>query len=161
MSDRLTFDLEDLRALPQTTLVDSFLAGGGSVNAKFTGVLLSDLLGLPSNSSGAGPLIKGVDGERKNDILGYSVLVVGSDCYRAVFAMGEISPFFGGRPVLVSYAQGQAVDPGAPATGSLGTAGRDGFARINNPVDLRGGRRVSNIVEIRVIRPPSGLENRK
>ena len=114
-------------------------------------------LALPNNSGEGGPVVRGWDPAKKNDILGYSVTVTGSDCYKATFGMGEISPFFGGKAVLVSLAQSAAAlgDPTTPpASGPLGSGGRDGFARINNPVDQRGGRRVSNCVEIRVVAPP-------
>lgn len=153
-----TYDAAALAALPQTTVADTFLSGGGSSSANYTGVELWRLLELPAAANGLGSLIlpndpPGPQGpSQRNDITRYSVVVTGSDCFQATFAMTEISPFFGGKPVIVATAQG-AYDSGdlTPVTGALGASG---FARISNPSDVRGSRRVSNIVEIRVIKAP-------
>lgn len=154
-----TYDAAALAALPQTTVADTFRAGTGSTSSNFTGVDLARLLELPADGAGTGPLLRPSSPAgpqtptQRNDITRYSVVVTGSDCFQAVFAMSEISPFFGGKPVLVATAQGDYA-PGdlSPVTGSLGAGG---FARISNPVDVRGSRRVSNVVEIRVLQAPA------
>lgn len=162
VTEARSYDRAALDALPQTTVADTYRAGTGTTSRNYTGVDLAQLLELPSTTSGTGPLLRPHDptgpqgpGQR-NDVTRYSVMVTGSDCFQAVFAMTEVSPFFGGRPVLVATAQGEydASNPSdpAPVTGPLG---EDGFARISNPVDVRGSRRVSNIVEIRVLPAPA------
>lgn len=159
VGEERTYDAADLAALPQTTVADTFLSGGGSASANYTGVELWRLLGLPADANTVGDLLlpndpPGPQGpDQRNDITRYSVVVTGTDCFQAVYAMTEISPFFGGQPVVVATAEGE-YDPEdlTPVTGSLGDAG---FARISNPVDLRGSRRVSNIAEIRVIGAPA------
>jgi len=153
-----TYDAADLATFPQTTVADTFLSGGGSTSRNYTGVDMWRLLGLPE-SNGIGSLIlpndpPGPQGpSQRNDITRYSVLVTATDCHQALFSMAEITPFFGGKPVVVATAQGD-YDPTdlTPVTESLGDSG---FARISNPVDIRGSRRVSNIVDIRVLKAPA------
>ena len=73
------------------------------------------------------------------------IAAVGSDGYQAVFAGGEINPKFGGKfssPDMVAYA-----DTGGPLTAS-------GFARMVVPGDLKGGRYVSNLVNLHVGQAP-------
>lgn len=158
VGEERTYDADALAELDQTTVADTFLSGSGSTSRNYTGVELWRLLELPT-SNGLGPLILPNDppGPQKpsqgNDITRYSVMVTGTDCFQALFAMTEISPFFGGKPVVVATAQGD-YDPQdlTPVEESLGTSG---FARISNPADKRGSRRVSNIAEIRVLKAPA------
>jgi hypothetical protein len=68
-------------------------------------------------------------------------VAVGSDGYQAIFSGGEINPRFGGKsstPDMVAYA-----DTSGPLTTT-------GFARMVVPGDSRGGRYVSNLVELSV-----------
>ncbi|WP_235734924.1 hypothetical protein [Nocardioides alcanivorans] len=155
-----SYDEADLAALPQTTVADTFRSGSGTTSRNYSGVDLWRLLELPDNSGGIGTFLLPSapsgpqDGPQHNDITRYSVVVTGSDCFQAVYAMTEISPWFGGQPVVVATAQGDYdADDLTPVTDSLGDSG---FARISNPIDVRGSRRISNIVEIRVLQAPVG-----
>jgi hypothetical protein len=128
------YTLSTLEALPATTETVTYLAGGTSVTATFTGVSIWTLLtdaGIVTN-----PAVK-------NDILNYYLEATGSDGYSAIFSLGELDPMFGGSPTspdLIAYDQ-----VGNPFLGS------DGFARVVVPGDSRGGRYVSNLVSLEII----------
>lgn len=128
------YTLSTLEGLPATTETVTYLSGGTSVTATFTGVSLWTLLtdaGIVTN-----PAVK-------NDILNYYVEATGSDGYSAIFSMGELDPMFGGStasPDMIAYDE-----VGNPFLGS------DGFARVVVPGDSRGGRYVSNLVSLAVI----------
>lgn len=127
-----TYTRSRLQALPATTEMVTYLSGGTSVTASFTGVSLWTLLsdaGIVTNPS------------IKNDILNYYVLATGSDGYEAVFSLGELDPMFGGAgaPDLIAYEE------------NAGSLGADGFARILVPGDDFGGRYVSNLVSLEVL----------
>lgn len=134
-----TFYLQNLQALqPSTTVQDYFVAGNSTSQGEYSGVLLWDLLnqvGIQVN-----PAVK-------NDLDRKYVVVTGTDCYQAVFAMGELDPTLGGSDqVTVAYAQwvnGQKVGLGS-----------NGYARIIIPGDKKGARSVSNIAQIQVISVP-------
>ena len=126
-----TYSLALLQALPATRQNVFFVAGSGTVNATYTGVLLWDLLntaGLVEN-----PAVK-------NDLLRQRVVVTGSDGYQAVFSLGELAPQFGGEQVMVAYAVN-----GQPLGASTG------FAEVIAPGDKAGGRAVNTIVRIEVL----------
>jgi hypothetical protein len=76
------------------------------------------------------------------DQLNQLVVATGSDGYRVVYSLGELSPTFGARPSIVAYAE----TIGGVSQG----LGDDGFARTTAPGDLRGGRYVSNLVSLDV-----------
>jgi hypothetical protein len=118
----MTFDLAALQALPSTT------ATVGATT--YTGVSFWDLL---NNVTGlqTDPLVK-------NDLLAMYVVATGSDGYRTVFSLGELSPDFGNQPDLIAYA----------ANGEL--LGDDGFARLVVPNDAKRGRYVSSLVSLEV-----------
>lgn len=132
-----TYTLASLEALPATTETVTYLSSGTSVTATFTGVSIWTLLtdaGIVTN-----PAIK-------NDILNYYLQATGSDGYSAIFSLGELDPMFGGSPTapdLVAYEM--EVD------GVDEPLGADGFARVVVPGDSRGGRYVSNLVNLEVI----------
>ncbi|WP_449409286.1 autotransporter domain-containing protein [Methylobacterium komagatae] len=133
-----TFTLADLQTLPAQTQTDTFLSGTSSTTATFTGPTLFSLLNT----------VVGVrlDPATRNDLLRNVVIATGSDGYQAVYALGELSPNFGGnasRPELVAYAS----TPGRLLTS-------DGFARTTEPDDIRGGRYVSNVTSIDVFHAP-------
>jgi hypothetical protein len=132
VTKRTVFDLSKLSQLPTAQANVTYFAAGSVVTESFTGVLLWDLL----NSSPVNGIV--ADPNIKNDILHKVVIVIGTDCYQAVFGAGEIDPFFGGDQIMVAYATGG---------GPLGNAG---FARIVAPSDKAGGRFVSNIADIQV-----------
>lgn len=71
----------------------------------------------------------------KNDLLGKYVLATGSDGYRAVFALGELSPDFGNRASLVAWRE---------IVGGVATPlDSEGTTRVTSPGDIKGGRYVS------------------
>lgn len=123
VKSRATFDLAALQALPQTTRTVG--------NDTFSGVSLWTLL----NSSFVG---LATDPAVKNDVLGMYVVATGSDGYKALFSMGELSPDLGNQPDLIAFSQN-----GSPLT-------TNGFARIVAPNDTKAGRWVSNLVSLEV-----------
>jgi hypothetical protein len=134
-----TFDLDALSQEPLTTVHDFFLTGQGTDSGTFTGVLLWDLLQEAQVITNAA---------QRNDLFRKAVLITGSDCYETVYAMGEPAPQLGGtHSVLVAFKRDDQF---------LGAT--EGMARIINPGDKAGARRVFNIVRIRVldVQPPGG-----
>lgn len=127
------WDLDALTALPATTQSVSYLSGSSAQTREYTG---TDLWGLLATAD-----IR-TDPAVKNDLLRKYVTAIGSDGYRAVFALGELSPDFGARGSIVAYAE----DMG----GTPRPLGADGFARVTAPRDVRGGRYVSNLVGLDV-----------
>lgn len=124
-----TFTLSTLQALPSATETVTYRAGQSTVTGTFTGVPLWTLL------SNAGLI---TDPNIKNDLLGKYLVATGSDGYKAVIALGEISPRFGNNNSLVAYSiNGQGL-------------GADGFARLVVPGDTFGGRYVSNLIGLEV-----------
>lgn len=122
-------DMQFLQTLPATHRNVAYEGGGNVGSHEYTGVLLWNVL------QSAGVI---VDPKRKNDILRKIVIVIGADGYQAVFSAGEISPDFGGAQIMIAFEM-----DGRPI-------GQDGAFRIVAPGDKRGGRFVSNIVEIKV-----------
>ncbi|GAB3105155.1 hypothetical protein GCM10027081_36570 [Cupriavidus yeoncheonensis] len=119
-----THDLASLQALPAMTRTVG--------SHTYTGVNLWALL----NAAGIARPPAG------HGILDMYVVATGSDGYRVVIALAEISPDFGNQPDLVAY----ALD-GAPLTAS-------GFARLVVPNDNRAGRHVSSVVALEVVAAP-------
>ena len=134
-----TYDLAELKKLPRTQVHDVFVTGNGVDEGTFTGVLLWDLI------EAAGVV---VDPDQRNDLLRKYVLITGSDCYETLYSMGELSPRIGGsHPVIVAFARdGKVFGPGDDS---------EGMARIINPGDKFGARRVFNITRIRVFGRPA------
>ena len=129
VSNPSLYNLSRLQTLPSATETVTYRAGSSTVTGTFTGVPLWTLL------SNAG-LITNPD--IKNDLLGKYLVATGSDGYKAVIALGEISPRFGNKDVLVAYnVNGQGL-------------GADGFARLVVPGDTLGGRYVSNLIGLEV-----------
>jgi DMSO/TMAO reductase YedYZ molybdopterin-dependent catalytic subunit len=132
-----TYNLASLEALPATRETVTFLSSGTSVTETFIGVSIWTLLtdaGIVTN-----PAIK-------NDILNYYLQATGSDGYSAIFSLGELDPMFGGSataPDLIAYEM--EVD------GVDEPLGANGFARVVVPGDSRGGRYVSNLVNLAVV----------
>jgi hypothetical protein len=94
-----TFYLQNLQAItPATTVQDYFVAGSSTTQGEYSGVLLWDLLNLVGIQ---------VNPAVKNDLDRKYIVVTGTDCYQAVFAMGEIDPTLAGSDqVTVAYANG-------------------------------------------------------
>lgn len=129
----LSYDLASLSALPAQSQSVSFSSGAGPQSHVYTGTSLWGLL------DGAGLVTRpGV----KNDVLNRYVLATGSDGYKTVFSLGELNPGFGNRPDLVAYAE--------TVNGQSQSLGADGFARVTAPGDVKGGRYVSNLVNLDV-----------
>ena len=127
-----TFDLDTLGQEPLTTVHDFFLTGQGTESGTFTGVLLWDLLQEAQVITNPA---------QRNDLLRKAVLITGSDCYETVYAMGELAPQLGGtHQVIVAFKRDDQF-----------LEDREGMARIINPGDKAGARRVFNIVRIRVL----------
>ncbi len=127
-----TYALADLQALPAQTQTVDFTAGDGAHHVTYTGALLWDLVQSA---------VPQTDPNTKNDLLRWYVRVDASDGYEAVVALGEIAPTFEHKPVLVAYM----------ADGALLSQG-EGMARLVVPGDTAGGRYVSNITGISVLR---------
>jgi hypothetical protein len=134
-----TYYLEDLQKLPTTRVHDVFISGTGVSQGTFTGVLLWDLIEAA---------VVDVNANQPNDLLRHYVLITASDCFETLYSIGELSPQFGGsQPVIVAFERdGELLGPG------------EGMARIINPGDKRGGRRIFNITHIRVFSRPAPLQ---
>ena len=125
------YDLAALSALPPTTQMVTYLAGGSPVTDTYTGTILQTLI---NSAGGFTP-----NSQAKNSTLRNYIVAVGSDGYQALFAGGEFNPSFGNRLYMAAYA-----DTG----GQLGPGGSQGFARMVVPGDKAGGRYVSNLVQL-------------
>jgi DMSO/TMAO reductase YedYZ molybdopterin-dependent catalytic subunit len=123
--------LADIQAFPKTTVTTDAQAGQGSLGSHtYGGALLYDMVQKAQMST---------DATRKNDILRKVVLVTGTDGYSVAISLGEISPRFAGKKVLVAYEEDGKPLPQA-----------DGFVRLIVPGDTFAGRYVSNIATIAV-----------
>jgi len=122
----------DLKLQPGVTQTVTFNAGTAPQTHTYTGANLYGVL----QSYGVQ-----TDATRKNDVLNRYVLATGSDGYKVVFALGELSPDFGNIPSIVAYAE---TTNGVSA--NLGST--DGPFRVTAPGDVKGGRYVSNLVRI-------------
>lgn len=132
-----TYALQDLllRVVEWTRVKDFFLTGSGSDGGTFTGILLWDLLQEAEVI---------VDPNRRNDLGRKSVLITATDCYEQLYSLGELEPRLGGsHQVIVAFMRDNVL---------LGEG--EGMARIINPGDKAGARRVFNISHIRVLTPP-------
>jgi DMSO/TMAO reductase YedYZ molybdopterin-dependent catalytic subunit len=134
VSASTNFTLAQIQAMPANTQTVSFGSGTGQQTHIYTGASLWSLLnqvGITTN-----PAVK-------NDVLGKYVIATGSDNYRALFAMGELSPDFGNRGNQVVYAE--TLNGASAALNST-----DGPLRVTAPGDVKGGRYVSNLVKLEV-----------
>ncbi|MBN9794388.1 hypothetical protein DMP17_38250 [Pseudonocardia sp. TMWB2A] len=122
-----TWSRADLAALPQTTVTVRYGSGKGPQEHTLSGVPLVRL--LPPEALATT--------DAKNDLLSFGVLAVGADGYRALVSYGEASPDFGNRGLLVALTEdGKPLDR----------------PRVAVPGDVKGGRYVSDLVELRVAR---------
>ncbi|GAA1847827.1 molybdopterin-binding oxidoreductase [Pseudonocardia ailaonensis] len=122
-----TVTADQIAALPQRTVSVQFASGKGTEQHAEAGVLLTDLLPVDSLATTSA----------KNDQLSFAVVAVGSDGYRALVSYGEAAPDFGNRGLLVSTSE-----DGAPLA----------RPRLVVPGDGKGGRYVSDLVRLEVIR---------
>ena len=126
-----SYDLSALQAQPATTQTVTFQAGTTPQTHTYVGTSVWGLLngaGIQTN-----PAVK-------NDLLNRVVVATGSDGYRSVFALGELSPNFGNLASLAAYAE--------TINGVTSPLGSDGVARVTAPGDVKGGRYVSNLVDL-------------
>lgn len=120
----------EMAKLATVDLTASFMTDHGQRKAAFSGPLLWDVL----TKAGA------IDTAKPKDTTRQIVTVIGSDNYVAVLAVGEISPEFEGKPVIL-------------ATSMDGKPFEDGKLRVVVPLDKRGGRSVRDVVKIEVTTP--------
>ncbi|GHO92888.1 hypothetical protein KSF_029360 [Reticulibacter mediterranei] len=86
--------LADLQAFPKTSVATNPQSGHGPLgNHTYTGALLYDLVQKAQIV---------VDASRKNDILRKVVPVTRTDGYSVAVSLGEISPQFAGKKILVA-----------------------------------------------------------
>lgn len=123
--------IDKLKGMPQQTVMVSFGTGKGPEQHTETGVALSELL----------PPAALATQDRKNDLLSFAVLAIGSDGYAALVAYGEVSPDFGNKAVLLAVQQ-DGTDLARP--------------RLVVPGDVKGGRYVTDVVELHVARVSTG-----
>jgi len=116
-----TYNRAALAALPQSSVTVG--------NTTYSGVPLWTLL------SKAGII---THPEIKNDILREIAIATASDGYQVAIALGEIDPDFGNQPCLIALQQ----------NGANFTSG--GFARLVLPNDVKKGRWVYNLAELKV-----------
>jgi Oxidoreductase molybdopterin binding domain len=124
----LKLHVNDLRSYPVHEVDVTFQSGTGTQSHHYVGALLTDVL------ASAAPTY---DPTVKNDLLRFYAKAVGSDGYAAIVSFGEIDPGFGANQVLLAY-QEDATD--------LCAAG----PRLVVPGDIKGGRYVSNVVNVHV-----------
>lgn len=117
--------LADLAALPAVPVTATFSTEHGPFTGKFEGPLLWTVL----EHAGA------VDPAKPRDQVRLTVLITGRDGYTAVLALGEVSPEFEAKQVIVA----ERMD------------GQDlplGHVRLVVPGDKRGGRSVRDVASI-------------
>jgi DMSO/TMAO reductase YedYZ molybdopterin-dependent catalytic subunit len=123
--------LADIQAFPKVTVTTNAQTGAGPLGSHiYGGALLYDIVQKAQIIT---------DATRKNDLLRKVVLVTGTDDYSVAISLGEISPRFAGKKVLVAYEEDGKALPQA-----------DGFVRLIVPGDTFAGRYVSNIATITV-----------
>lgn len=118
-----SFNLASLELLP----VVSETVGGHT----YTGVSLWNFLNIAAGLK--------LDLSVKNDVLSKYLLATGSDGYEVALSLGELNPNFGNQPDIIAYKEdGAYLDS-------------TGFARLVIPNDIKAGRWVSNLVDLRVL----------
>jgi len=121
---------QQLADLPAVLVKVSFGTEHGSRQASYEGPLLWTILGR----AGA------IDPNKPRDNVRQTVLITGQDGYTAILALGEISPAFEGKQVILA----ERMD-GQPLA--------EEHLRIVVPGDQRGGRSVRDVVRIAVMQP--------
>lgn len=130
VANRLVLSVEALRALPARTVTVTFRAGAGTQTRTFTGPRLVDVIAL------AGPRF---DPSVRNDRLRHFVAVRAPDGYAAVFGWGEVDDEGADDEILLATSEdGRPLDAEGP--------------RVVVPNATRGGRYVSGVTRIRVLR---------
>ncbi|MGH3611486.1 MAG: hypothetical protein ACRDRK_02470 [Pseudonocardia sp.] len=129
--------VQQLAAMPQQTVEVNFQTGKGPETHTETGVLPSALIPLDALATKDGV---------KSDLLAFGVLAIASDDYAALVAYGEVSSDFGNTRILLATSE-------------------DGMAlerpRLIAPGDVKGGRYVTDVIELRVTRNRDRLTHRR
>ncbi|GAP38538.1 molybdopterin-binding oxidoreductase [Piscinibacter sakaiensis] len=148
-----SFTAAELKArYTEVTQDVSYLAGTTPQRRTYLGVPLFDTVqdALATDNNTPGTTNTGNVGRR---LVEHYVLATASDGYQVAFALGELSPSFGGAPApgqpLIAYAQ--RVEGSVTPLDTL----TDGPFRITAPGDLRGGRYASNVTRLDVGVPPA------
>jgi DMSO/TMAO reductase YedYZ molybdopterin-dependent catalytic subunit len=119
-----------IAALPVVQVSVSFATAKGQFEARFAGPLLWTVL----VKDGA------VDPAKPRHQAGQTVLVTGQDGYAAALAVGEVSPDFEGKPVILAESMnGHPLGPG--------------HLRLVIPGDRKGARNVRDVARITVSAP--------
>jgi DMSO/TMAO reductase YedYZ molybdopterin-dependent catalytic subunit len=122
-----TLTLDALRAFPAQTQMVTFQSSKGPQRHTYVGPALVDIV------AAADPA---VDSSDEHSLLSVVVVGTGADDYTAAVSWGEISPEFAATPVLVAHTEdGRELDQ----------------PRLVVPGDIKGGRYVSDLVELRVV----------
>ncbi len=121
----ITLGAAEIEKLPHTVDDVSFATEHGPQHAVFDGPLLWAVLDQSGAFAGMGP----------RQQIGHVAIVTGRDGYQADIALGEISPEFEGKPVILAERKDGA---------ALG----EGHLRLIVPGDRHGGRDVQNVVSI-------------
>jgi hypothetical protein len=120
-----------LAAMPTVTLSTTFLTDHGPFKATFAGPLLWTVL---TATHALAP-------NAHMDVVRQAILLTGADGYTALIAMGEISPAFENKQVILADSMnGQKLPPG--------------HLRIIVPADARGGRAVHDLTTIAILTEP-------
>lgn len=123
----IALSAEAIAVMPSLHLNVSFKTEHGPFRAVFDGPLLWTVL----------TAVHAVDPAKPRDAVREVVILTGSDGYTAVLALGEISPAFEGKQVLLA----DRMDGKSLASGQF---------RIVVPGDQRGGRNVRDVRSITV-----------
>lgn len=142
----LTLTAAQLGALPQLTQYDTYVAGGGTKYKEEQGPTLFDVI------SAAEPQFNFYN---PNDDLRFYVEVTSyDDGYAANVSYAEISPFYNGKPMLLSLAAASCTSSSPSSCGTLTplnpAAPVGSWPTLTVPGDLAGGRYVSGVAVITV-----------
>ena len=117
--------IDALRGLPSQTQAVTFQSDQGAQSHTYIGVPLFGIV------TAAVPVV-----DSPHASLSVVVVATGADGYSAAVSWGEISPEFAATPVLVAYTEdGHELDR----------------PRLAVPGDVKGGRYVSDLTELRVV----------
>ena len=120
-----TLSVDALRGLPSQTQSVTFQSDQGPQSHTYVGVPLVDIV------NAAVPVV-----DSAHASLSVVVVATGADGYSAAVSWGEISPEFGATPILVTYTEdGHELDR----------------PRLAVPGDIKGGRYVSDLTQLRVV----------
>jgi len=124
------FGIEELAGLPAIQVKTAFHTDRGTNTAFFEGPLLWTVL----------QKVGAIDPDKHREQVSQTVIITGRDGYRAVLAIGEISPEFEAKQVILAERMdGKSLDAD--------------HLRVVVPLDKRGGRSVRDVARIEVLLP--------